>query len=261
MFGYRTTFVFVCRHLKRVHEHVYQKYIEHVRKPYDSQGHTQPTLTSFMKAPQQKVSTLRQRMITNSLVTNLIVKCGLPVAIVDDDSFRAFVADLDPDIAVPCRQTVTQTILPQLQTSVKQKLQQVIDGATDVSLTMDIWTDRRAHAFLAVTVHSFGDGQPTSHLLDFKAFTGSYTGVSETVIDDPSLWEDENGTEVLDTLDDKSQHLSCFAHTVQLVVRDGLASVSGSHRSIISKCCKLASLTHQSPLFKSTFESIMGTGK
>ena len=69
-------------------------------------------------------------------------------------------ADIDPYISVPCRQTVTQTILPQQLSIVREKLQKVLDNASDVSLTSDIWTDWRTHAFLAVTVHTFGQGEP-----------------------------------------------------------------------------------------------------
>jgi len=98
----------------------------------------------------------KKSFFTNSLVTNLIVKCGLSVTIVDDINFRAFVTDIDPSISVPCRQTVTQTILPQQLSIVREKLQKVLDNTLDVSLTSDIWTDRRAHAFLAVTVRTFG---------------------------------------------------------------------------------------------------------
>jgi len=104
------------------------------------------------------------------------VKSGLPVTIVNDINFRAFVADIDPNISVPCRQTVTQTIQPQQLSIVREKLQKVLDNASDVSLTSDIWTDRRAHAFLTVTVHTFGQGEPQSYLLDFKAFEGSHMG-------------------------------------------------------------------------------------
>lgn len=84
---------------------------------------------------------------------------------------------------------------------------------------------------------------------------------SDVAFDDPLLWEDESGAEVVEVLGDTLEHLACFAHTVQLVVRDGLASISGPHRAIISKCCKLASLTYQSPLFKSSFETVIGSGR
>jgi len=288
-----------------VHSDVYKKYTDHVSTPCDNQGKLQTTMNAYLKAPSERtVSVLRQRSVTSSLVTNLIVKCGLPVSIVDNVNFRAFVADLDPNVSVPCRQTVTQTILPQQLTQMREKLQHIIDDSSDVSLTTDIWTDRRAHAFLAVTVHVFGEGKPNSYLLDFKSFDGSHTGTriaealensvsrygiqekirtiitdnaanmkkamsvfldaqesGDAVFDDPSLWEDEQENETVEVLGDNTEHLACFAHTLQLVVRDGLASMSGPHRAVISKCCKLASLTHQSPLFKSSFETVLGAGK
>jgi len=46
---------------------------------------------------------------------------------------------------------------------------------SDVSLTMDIWTDCRMHAYLAVTGHVFKNGEHQSYLLVFKSFRGSHT--------------------------------------------------------------------------------------
>jgi len=56
------------------------------------------------------------------------------------------------------------------------------------------------------------------------------------------------------------QHISCFVHSLQLVVRDGLAALS-SARGLLGKCSKLANLLHQSALFQSSYEQIMGSGK
>lgn len=58
----------------------------------------------------------------------------------------------------------------------QQEKRQLFLNSEHVDLTADIWTDRRAHAFLGVTVHALHAGQPVSHLLEFKAFHGSYTG-------------------------------------------------------------------------------------
>ena len=53
-------------------------------------------------------------MLCKSIVENLIVKGGLPISFVDNDGFRKFLADIDPKCNAPCRQTVTHTHLPQL---------------------------------------------------------------------------------------------------------------------------------------------------
>ena len=99
--------------------------------------------------------------------------CGLPTSIVDNPDFRRFISNLDPKFQVPCRQTVSTVILPELSKAMKEKMQQFLDACTDVALTADIWTDRRMHAFLGVTVHVF---VAVSHLLAFQAFHGSHTG-------------------------------------------------------------------------------------
>ena len=68
------------------------------------------------------------------------------------------------------------TILPELLKSMKEKLVDFVSACSDVALTADIWTDRRAHAFLGVTVHAFRCDEPVSRLLAFQAFHGSHTG-------------------------------------------------------------------------------------
>ena len=117
-----------------------------------------------------------QKSLTYSLVSNLIVGCGLPVSIVDSPYFRAFVRDLDPKYAVPCRQAVSSVILPDLLKAKKEKLQRFLNACTDVALTTNIWMDRRAHAFFGMTVHGFQAGADVTHLLAFKAFHGLHMG-------------------------------------------------------------------------------------
>lgn len=55
------------------------------------------------------------------------------------------------------------------------------------------------------------------------------------------------------------ERLSCFAHTIQLVVKDGLDTAT-SARPVVAKCTKIASLTHQSALFRAAFETKFGSG-
>jgi len=53
--------------------------------------------------------------------------------------------------------------------------------------------------------------------------------------------------------------MSCFAHSLQLVVRDALAAM-GVIRCTLAKCSKLANLVHQSALFR-IFEAELGAVK
>jgi len=168
------------------------------------------------------------------------------------------------------------------------KLQQLLASASDLAMTTDIWTDRRLHAFLGVTVHVFDDGKPRAHLLSFKSFQGSHTGqhiaeaLESVMIDnqiqkkvrwivtdnasnmrkalsvmfdggelhqrlddhaDPSVWEDEENEDV-NTVLSVAKRIPSFAHSLQLVVRDGLSSLTAM-RLALAKCSKLANLVHR----------------
>jgi len=58
------------------------------------------------------------------------------------------------------------------------------------------------------------------------------------------------------------KRLPCFAHTLQLVVTDGMSRMNAAPvRLITAKCNKLCSLVHQSAVFKDAFEAKFGTGR
>ncbi|CAI5638372.1 unnamed protein product [Oreochromis niloticus] len=81
-------------------------------------------------------------------------------------------------------------------------------------------------------------------------------------LDDPELWhnltlEDQ---ETVGAAMAKTQRLQCFAHTLQLVVRDGLSETKVASPSL-SKLSKLSSLLHTSTTFKDVFEAEFGEQK
>ena len=186
-------------------------------------------------------------------------------------------------------------------------------------------SDRRAHAFIGLTVHMYTSGLLMSQLLEFRAMRGSHTGqvIADEIhrifseynithkvvaivtdnasnmkraitlmfpsdneasnecddddenvegdIDNPDLWQDivsENEIDTNesyeqsfeDTMPIRTQRVPCFAHSIQLVVRDGLAKL-GPSKSAMAKTCKLASMVHQSPLFKGSFEKFFGENR
>ena len=75
---------------------------------------------------------------------------------------------------------------------------------------------------------------------------------------DPSLWEDIDDTDDIDgVVTSIATRIPCFAHSLQLVVREGLSALNVMGPAL-AKCSKLANLVHQSPLFRSAFESGLG---
>jgi len=293
---------------------MYNKYLS--GKQESKADDSQPSVGDFYAhSPTTSYSSShsKQKQLTSSLVHNLIVKCSLPVSMVENPFFKEFIADLDPNFTMPCRRTVTQTLIPQLLEAKQKVLQELLHSASDVALTVGIWTDRRVHSFLGVTVHTYDPqtAEATSKLLKFTAIRSSHTGQNiadalESIIeefklqgkvhyivtdnasnmkkaltfvfpsdseksdgsevgvedsndslDDDSLWSDVADDQVLVAVDRLGERVPCFAHSLQLTVRDGLAKM-GVARQAIAKCCKLASLVHQSSHFCTAFQDAFG---
>ena len=72
----------------------------------------------------------------------------------------------------------------------------------------------------------------------------------ETVCDE-EIWCDESiSPDEIST--NMAVHIRCFAHSLQLCVRDGLKVIRSL--SVLGKCSRIASLLHTSISFKVTFE-------
>ena len=84
-------------------------------------------------------------------------------------------------------------------------------------------------------------------------------------LDDDTLWEPLGYTDqtVVDqtlAAHCKQQRLGCYAHTLQLVVGDGLKE-GRSARPALSKASRLSTLMHTSGLFRDQFEKKFGSKK
>lgn len=166
------------RHLQRKHSEQYKNYMSEgsTGKKDASQG----SMMSFIG--QSSDASLgpnhpQQIKFKESLVANLVVACGVPMSVLDKPQFRTFINDCNSKLTVPCRQTVTYSLLPKLHESLRTILLTRLQQANHVCMTLDIWTDRSCHSFLAITVHTFLHCTPLSGLLTFTPFRGSHTGV------------------------------------------------------------------------------------
>lgn len=94
---------------------------------------------------------------------------------------------------------------------------------------------------------------PTEHEQDMH---------DEDQLDDPQLWNDQSQEEQqsLDAAMGRKQRLQCFAHTLQLVVGDGLKETN-MISCALSKLSKISSLLHTSTTFKEVFQSEFGGKK
>jgi hypothetical protein len=118
---------------------------------------------------------LRQIKLTESIIKDLIIECGLPVSLVDQDGFKNFMNTVDPMYSLLSRRQITRDKLPKLHDRMIMKLKTLCNNAEYVSVTLDAWTDRRLRSYIGITLHTFVDDNLKSYLLSFAPLKGHHT--------------------------------------------------------------------------------------
>ncbi|CAF2140723.1 unnamed protein product [Rotaria magnacalcarata] len=262
--------------------------------------------------------------INQTILKELIVKCNLPPTLVEHVGFRNFLKTIAPKWKPTSSRYFTKTLLPTLMSTSQDKIRSLLDSIDHLSITVDVWTDRRGRSFIGVTGHFLDlNFAPLALLLDFSRLKGSHTGenihlVTDeilgnlkvrnkvyriitdnaasmvkaykfglTVNDDDFTIKDDNNLQLGDsfvrfTNDDDSNissewiladwyendkdsidngkdvssiRLSCFAHSLQLAIRDGLKNTPYLSRSLL-KCIQLAQRSCKSTKIADLLEDI-----
>lgn len=142
---------------------------------------SQPAISQFIQSRPQEVyssNNPRQKVITNAILTDLVIGCSMPLSITENEHFRHFLSVADSKYQPVCRRTINLK-LESIVAEKREKIKLLLTGAKHVSVTVDIWSDRRMRGFLGVTGHvlSTSEGvQLNSYLLACNRFKGTHTG-------------------------------------------------------------------------------------
>uniref|UniRef100_A0A1X7V948 HAT C-terminal dimerisation domain-containing protein n=1 Tax=Amphimedon queenslandica TaxID=400682 RepID=A0A1X7V948_AMPQE len=68
-------------------------------------------------------------------------------------SFGAFVQDLDPRYCVPSRKLLSLKIFPDKYKAIETKLLAILDNASIINITLDIWSNRQMESYIGILVH------------------------------------------------------------------------------------------------------------
>lgn len=141
--------------------------------------------------------------------------------------------------------------------------------AAELESTLDLYgikqkidyiiTDNAANMKKALTIVLYNMDDDNNGSADDEAHE------PEAAIDNPDLWQDVDEADqhvILETVNAscKRERLSCFDHTLHLVVGDGLKDTK-CVSSALAKCCKISSMIHTSSLFSTAFEQAFGPNK
>ena len=102
----------------------------------------------------------------------------MPLSLTENGHFRHFLSVADSKYQPVSHRTITLKI-ESLVAETREKIKVLLAGADHVSVTVDIWSDRRKRGFLGVTGHVLATSegvQLNSYLLACSRFEGVHTG-------------------------------------------------------------------------------------
>ncbi|CAF3254775.1 unnamed protein product [Rotaria sp. Silwood2] len=115
--------------------------------------------------------------INQTILKELIVKCNLPPTLVEHTGFRNFLKAVAPKWKPTSSRYFTKTLLPSLMNNSQEKIRKLLDSIDHLSITVDVWIDRRGRSFIGVTGHFLDLNYiPQALLLDFSRLKGPHTG-------------------------------------------------------------------------------------
>lgn len=101
-----------------------------------------------------------------------------PVNVVEGEGFRKLMKIMEPDYTVPNRSSISNT-LSLKYSDLRGQIYALIEKATALSFTTDIWTSVSMEAYMAVTCHFITqEWELSAFVLETKAFESSHTGVN-----------------------------------------------------------------------------------
>ena len=216
------------------------------------------------------------------------------LTVVEDKNFQNMINDIDERIVIPSRKHLSTVLIPNKADDIHQKLSSLLSETQDLSLTVDIWSNRQMRSFIGITAHFIHDWKLQTAMLACKRFQGRHTAdnivaqyeetvnefkISEKVThvtsdnaanmvmafnlpgfksSDPDPQENDTALDSESDVESDfieleeeenelfsyfAQHNGCFAHTINLIVKDVMKE-AGSLRNVISRASQIVSHSH-----------------
>ncbi|XP_048867860.1 E3 SUMO-protein ligase ZBED1-like isoform X2 [Brienomyrus brachyistius] len=116
----------------------------------------------------------RQVALTDRIVT-YIVNGLLPLSTVENKDFIAILQLAEPFFTMPSRRDLTQNLIPQRTAAVKNHLINQMQDASDICLTVDLWSNRSMRSFFTMSGHFILNFALQNVMLSCQRFKGRHS--------------------------------------------------------------------------------------
>lgn len=193
---------------------------------------TQVSITqAFTNATQYQKDSRRWKEITDA-ISYYIAKDMAPIATVERSGFKHLVKTLDRRYTVPSRPHFSQTALPNMYKTCRNKVAAELKFVKHFAATSDLWSSRTMDPYLSLTLHYIDDEwKLRNRCLETAYFPADHTSemIAQGLRDMLSAWELAEDNLVAITTDNganivKAAQLNgwtrqqCFGHRLHLAI-------------------------------------------
>ena len=233
----------LIQHLRSKHINDFKKYEEAQEEKSAQRKESNQRKQLTLEVMQDRVkmwsgSDPRAKKLTYRVAEMVALDCQ-PLSIVEDTGFIRLMTEIEPQYVVPSRKHITDVILPSIMSGVTEEVVKELSSVQWYSFTTDIWsTEVSNDSLLSFTVHWLSEVfEKKEAVLHAHPLPGSHTGemlcreyntmLSNWNIDNEQvhLIVRDNASNMVKAMSDGDfEDLGCFAHTLQLVINDGILS-------------------------------------
>ncbi|KAK0131747.1 Zinc finger BED domain-containing protein 4 [Merluccius polli] len=231
----------LIKHLQKHHakEHEEFQQLNRSKGTSGDGGSTQLTLAETLQRREKIPNNSVKAMKITDKVLEFIVLDGLPMSSVEKLGFQRLMDHLEPRYNIPSRKYFSETALQEKFKKSCELLSKEIKDIDFLSFTTDIWSSEVCPmSLLSLTVHWFDTHMtPRSAALQAKNFPGSHnsdriSAAIKAMLDEWNIPLNKVHVILRDNARNMEaamvkmgvRSLGCFAHTLQLVVNEGLLS-------------------------------------
>ncbi|XP_050510130.1 E3 SUMO-protein ligase ZBED1-like isoform X2 [Diabrotica virgifera virgifera] len=193
----------------------------------------QTKLTSYI----ERKTVCKNKEETDNALMLLFIYDLQPFRMVESEAFRELTFGLNPNYTLPDRKTISKIMIPHLYEQCMTKVKTLLEQGSTFCITTDCWTSRIYEtSYIGVTVHFLTeDFKLISVLLECGVLDMLHTSedLATELLRIAVEWNIQN--KILLAVSDNAEnitnaivgfrewrHLECFAHTINLIVEDGL---------------------------------------
>lgn len=201
----------------------------------------QPTLQQTIDRKTKWPSDSCEQKKHETNLVNWMVDTLQPYSVVENDRFKVMFTKLQPKYTPPSEKVIRQNMIPslylKLQYKIKNLISKHIEEAVDYCITTDIWSSAANDSYISVTMHFITkDYQRKMAVLRALPYNESHTSesirakilqvVADWGLPKPTAILRDSAANITKAFLDEWA-LSCFCHTLQLVVKHSVMCQSG----------------------------------